>query len=48
MITRRDFLDRDMSAGEHAFENQLDKLHGKWNMLTKEEEEAIYSIAKRF
>jgi hypothetical protein len=48
MITQRDFLDRAMSAGEHEFENQLDKLHGKWNVLTKEEEECIYKIAKRF
>lgn len=32
---------------EQTFEEALDKLHGRWNMLTKEEEEII-NIAKRF
>jgi hypothetical protein len=36
------------SVSESLFEEALQKLHGKWNMLTKEEEEAIIKIANRF
>lgn len=36
------------SVSESLFEEALQKLHGKWNSLTKEEEEAIINIAKRF
>ena len=37
-----------LSAPEQIFEEALDKLHGKWNMLSKEEEEMIMALAKRF
>ena len=33
---------------ESEFEDALNKLHGKWNVLTKEEEEVIIKISKRF
>lgn len=33
---------------ESEFENALDKLHGKWNVLTNDEEEVIVKISKRF
>lgn len=36
------------SAGELYFEEQLNKLHGKWNQLSKEEEEYIVKLSKRF
>lgn len=36
------------SAPETEFEEALEKLHGKWNTLTSEEEQAILAIAKRF
>jgi len=48
LITEKDFLNRDMSAGEEYFERALDKIRGKWNTLSKEEEEFIYNIAKRY
>lgn len=48
LITEKDFLNQNMSAGEEYFEGSLDKIRGKWNMLSKEEEECIYQIAKRF
>jgi tRNA isopentenyl-2-thiomethyl-A-37 hydroxylase MiaE len=35
-------------ASESIFEDALDKLHDKWNALSKEEEEAIIKISKRF
>ena len=38
----------DVSAPEQLFEQALAKIHGKWNILTAEEEQAIYNIAKRF
>ena len=38
----------DYSVPESFFEEALRKLHGKWNMLTKEEEESIIKIANRF
>jgi hypothetical protein len=37
-----------MCASEQIFEEHLDVLHGKWNLLTKEEEETIIKITKRF
>lgn len=37
-----------MSAPEQLFEDQLQKLHGKWNQLSKTEEEILLAIAKRF
>lgn len=37
-----------LSAPEAIFEEALSKLHGKWNQLTKEEEEIIMIISKRF
>lgn len=37
-----------MSAPEQLFEKALTKLHGKWNQLTKSEEEILMAIAKRF
>lgn len=33
---------------EQTFEEALDKLRGKWNVLSNEEEEKIINIAKRF
>jgi len=36
------------SGPEQLFEQALAKIHGKWNVLTAEEEQAIYNIAKRF
>ncbi len=38
----------NMSASEQLFEEALDKLHGKWNQLSKSEEEIIMALAKRF
>ena len=35
------------SYDESEFETALDKLHGRWNMLTKEEENAIIKIGNR-
>jgi hypothetical protein len=35
-------------VAEFEFEDALDKLHGKWGVLSKEEEEAIMKISKRF
>lgn len=35
-------------VAELEFEDALDKLHGKWNVLSREEEEAIIKISKRF
>jgi hypothetical protein len=37
-----------LSAPEQIFEDALDKIHGKWNMLSKDEEEMIMALAKRF
>ena len=48
-ITKSDILsETKMSAGEHVYENKLDKLHGKWNRLSKEDEEMIIKIADKF
>ena len=38
----------NMPASEQLFEEALDKLHGKWNQLSKSEEEIIMALAKRF
>lgn len=37
-----------ISIPESEFEESLDKLHGKWCILSKEEEEIIIKMAKRF
>lgn len=37
-----------LSYGEWEIETALNKLHGKYHSLTKEEEQAILKIAKRF
>jgi hypothetical protein len=36
------------SAPECEYEEALDRLHGKWNMLSADEEQTIISISKRF
>jgi hypothetical protein len=36
------------SASEMQYEEALDKLHGKWNMLSSDEEQTIINISKRF
>lgn len=35
-------------VAESEFEDALGKLHGKWSVLSKEEEEVIVKISKRF
>ena len=45
---RETFEDSKYSVSEAFYQDALKKLHGKWNMLTKEEEETILNIAKRF
>lgn len=40
--------DSRMSAPEQLFEDALVKLHGKWNSLTKEEEQIIMLLANKF
>jgi hypothetical protein len=37
-----------ISVSESFYEDALDKLHGKWNMLSQEEEQLILNIANRF
>jgi len=37
-----------MTIPEQIFQEALQKLDGKWNQLTKEEEEIITIISKRF
>jgi len=37
-----------VSVSESFFNEALDKLRGKWNMLTEEEETIIINISKRF
>lgn len=39
---------KKLSPSEVLFEEYLSILHGKWNMLSKEEEETIINIAKKF
>ncbi len=36
------------SVAESQFEDALYKLHGKWNMLSWDEEQTIINISKRF
>jgi hypothetical protein len=36
------------SATESMYEDALNKLHGKWNNLSKEEEEYIIALASKF
>ena len=40
--------DTSFSIPEQDFEDALNKLHGKYTTLSKEEEEIIKTIAKRF
>ena len=40
--------DNNICATESMFEDEISKLHNNWNRLTKEEEELILSITKRF
>lgn len=37
-----------LSVPEIEYEDGLNKLHGKWNRLSKEDEELIKSIANKF
>jgi hypothetical protein len=37
-----------VGAAESFFNDSLEKLRGKWNMLTELEEQTINNIAKRF
>lgn len=37
-----------VGAAESLFNDSLEKLRGKWNMLTELEEQTINNIAKRF
>jgi hypothetical protein len=37
-----------VSVAESFFNESLDKLKGKWNILSAEEEQTIINIAKRF
>ncbi len=36
------------SVSESQFEDALNKLQGKWNRLSQEEEDTIINISKRF
>lgn len=38
----------EVCVTEAEFMNALDKLYTKWNMLSKEEEQTILNLAKRF
>ena len=46
-IEPNDVFDPNRSAGEELFERDLKKIHGKWGLLTKEEEETIKRISNR-
>jgi hypothetical protein len=48
IIGQNSNIDKRLSCGEWEIENALNKLHGKYHNLTKEEEEAIIKISKRF
>jgi len=37
-----------MSAPEQIFEESINKLHGNWNRLTKEEEAILTTITNKF
>jgi hypothetical protein len=43
-----EFKSSNVSISESEFEDALGKLHGKYHRLSKEEEEAIMRISKRF
>ena len=42
------YRSQSFSIAEQEYENSINALHGKWNTLTKEEEDTILAIAKRF
>lgn len=44
----RPSYDEYYSVPESFYQQALDKLNGKWNMLTQEEEELIIKISSRF
>ena len=41
-------VDNEMSAPEQLFEEAINKLRGKWNRLSKEEEIILMTIANKF
>lgn len=45
---QREFESTNVSVGESFFQDALDKLYNKWNVLSTEEEQLILNIAKRF
>jgi hypothetical protein len=45
---RRLLIGEDMSVSEKIFEEHLEAIHGKWNVLSSEEEEQIMKIGKKF
>lgn len=45
---RAGFRDYNYSVSEAMYVEAIDKLRNKWNRLTKEEEEFIINISKRF
>jgi hypothetical protein len=45
---RVEYEDQSYSISESFYQQALDKLNGKWNMLTQEEEQIILKIANRF
>lgn len=47
-VIRRKGSHKKNSVPEDIFEKELNKLHGRWNMLTTEEENLIYKITNRF
>jgi hypothetical protein len=40
--------DNNMCAAEQIYEDKLNKLHGVWTRLSKEDEETIVKIADKF
>ena len=50
---RRSMLDADIngdvrSNSERIYEGALDNLHGLWNLLSREDEDTIVAISKKF
>ena len=45
---RRLLMGVKMSVSEKIFEEHLDAIHGKWNVLSNEDEEQIMKIGKKF
>lgn len=43
-----DMYNKPRGFDENLYENSLRKLHGKWNTISKKEEEQIIKIANRF